>query len=524
MGTLHWRGAYMAIEKRWGRKGFMFTLVAIFLIAIFVFVLYTSSSHVFIAKEQLTAERTEGIVMNMYTESFRDHHLDTFIKVAGRNALHGMVDYVDAAEIEDGEISDPEDFARRVFMNGTVEASYDMTSESADFDMTLLARNGSDIIKEETMTGSGSTLSFGSDVAYAQYVIGDNDDPLDSLHGISLTITNSSGNADSDDLYIVVYNESYAFVALDHQNFVDEDGDYEAIVNFTFGADLPFDGDHGYYILLAAPFVSDYYYDVDYDSGSALEQWDIMDDTSGTFAHVPLDFYLGGPRIKEGFLLGLVNGYARFGWDTMNIYSAIDITDVTVEGKDPWHVKANATVLFSAEKTTVSYTDLSLSAEEDISILGLVDPYNLMLDWNLEVEIANQSLLGSFDEDNLYKHINEHTFIFNENATSYLERFSGSSASKSTCCGIQTILTYDDISGTYPDEEDRDYSYIDHKFRDSSECDVTLAPLYYLTYSGSGSLGDVLSSQTPLFDYASITFYHIDDMSDVNVAVASCPS
>ncbi len=511
-----------------GKKGFMFTLVAIFLIAIFVFVLYASSSHVFVAKQTLEAERTEGIIMNMYYESFRDQYLNTFMRIAGRNALQAMVAYVKTgnADAEKG-IADPEEFVRRVFANGTVEKSYDISSASFNVDMTIFARNNSEQITVENMRGSGATVQFGADVAYAQYVIGDANNPLESITGLKLTIINNS--ATNDDIYAIIYDLDYNFLALDHLEFVDSDGDLSETIKFSFGADLPFDADHGYYIVLAAPFVAAGDFEVGYTSGNAAEKWLIQDDDSGTSAQIPIDFYLGAAMIKEGSLLGLTQDYALFGLENMNIFTTINISEVTINEKDPWTITSNATVLFNAYKTTVAYTNVPTTGGADNTILALSDPFNILMDWDLDIIIVNQTVSDDFSIDEFYTHISKQTFVFSENAPSFLQRFAGADAAdkSSTCCGIQTILNTYDISSYSADQ--RGYSFVDHQFQTGSECSADDSRYVYHISSDPGIPeawdSSLYGSTGPWYEWNDIEFYNLDEMvvDGYFTLVADCP-
>jgi hypothetical protein len=509
------------------KKGFMFTLVAIFLISIFVFVLYASTSRVFIAKETLEAERTEAVMMNAYIDSFTDRYMDTFVHIAGRNALKGMVSYVEVLGPGVG-IDSPDEFMAQVFANGTIQASYDITSTSSGLDMILLARNGTDSIAVETMEMTGATASFGGETVLAQHVVGEEGNPLDSLDRIYFVLENTDDPPDSDDIYVLVYDDSYALRAIDHQHFEDEDGDFSQMMNFTFGANLPFDADHGYYIVLAAPFEIGTTYRVNVaSSGDPMEEWTVLTEETGTIAQIPLDFYLTEAVISENSLLGLVNNFATFGTDSMNVQTAVNITEVFVQENSPWTIKANATVLLSSTKTTVTFTDVVATGEADVRIVGLSDPFNLLMPWSISIEISNTTVDEDFGTFEFYYHVRDQTFVFNENGPSFLERFRGAEADSSSCCGIQTMLNYDDVITAFPDDEDRGYSYVDYKFARASECNIDDSRYVYAISSDPtvpGSWDDPLwGSSGPYYQWEDVEFYHADDSVEITF-VATCPA
>ncbi len=204
--------------------------------------------------------------------------------------------------------------------------------------------------------------------------------------------------------------------------------------------------------------------------------------------------------------------------------------NVTVDEDSPWTIDVNASFVVSTSKTTVSFSDIQSSADAEISILGIEDPYSiirtdLLSESGRYYKIVEQNVSDDFSEDDMYLHIAEHTFVFNENAPSFLERFKGEDADSSSCCGIQAIYVDDDISGDVA-SEDRGYSFVDYMFQESSQCssdDPTVNPLYYP--DSSGVLSGVSSASTPpWFDYASIEFYHLDNMSSVTVSSINCPT
>ncbi|MFA6888148.1 MAG: hypothetical protein WC254_01490, partial [Candidatus Woesearchaeota archaeon] len=125
-----------------------------------------------------------------------------------------------------------------------------------------------------------------------------------------------------------------------------------------------------------------------------------------------------------------------------------------------------------------------------------------------------------FDEEDMYRHLSEQTFVFNEEAPSFLGRFAGIDAVSSNCCGIQTVYLPEHVSSV----DEYDYSYVDYMFRISNQCQADGSnPIYYIV-SATGALSDLTGSDSPLFDYSSIEFYHLDEMSDVTVGLASCPT
>lgn len=516
--------------SRFLKKGFMFTFVSIFLISIFAFVLYAASSHVMMDKQNAAAERTEAVVVNMFTKSLTDDMLTTIVKVAGANSLRAMVSYVNATE---EALEDPEGFYREVMMNGTVSGTYDAALLSKDFAMTLTTWNDTEfIVIAEISTGS-LTQTFGNTFAVAQRVsLPSSYEELESLHSMTVTIENST--ATSNVLYAAVYNATKNLVALDIQYF-ESDGAY----TFTFGGKLPLTQDSYYDVLIAAPFTdsaSDY--TIAMAPNPAFEcadlqctaaSWDLTG-TSET-ANIPIDFYLDTLLIGEGFFLGLLNSFELLAEEQFAIDAEINVTSIVIDETGPWEIDVNTTFAISTSKMTVSFSGISGEGFATIPIEGLYDPQSILLEYG-EFQIVSQNVSDDFDSADFYNHLYYHTYVFSEDAPSFLNRFSGEDADGSNCCGIQSVLLQDHVSAAeYSADADRGYSYVDYMFRDSSECSTDATSLNYLysvSYSGSDSSLDYSSlgvgSSYPLFDYASIEFYHLDEMSDMSVVQAPCPN
>ena len=111
----------MAVTKR----GFMFAFVTIFLISIFVLILSVATSSIMQAKQQAAAERTESVVVNLFTKSLTEEYFTTFVKVAGATGLRAMTQYINVSHTA---LDDPESFYKEVMVNGTVPTYYDITN------------------------------------------------------------------------------------------------------------------------------------------------------------------------------------------------------------------------------------------------------------------------------------------------------------------------------------------------------------------------------------------------------------
>jgi hypothetical protein len=513
------------------KHGFIFTLIAIFLIAIFVFVLYASTSRIFVEKQALEAERTEALVVNLFTEQLTDRYLDAFVALTSKSALNAMIAYVEKAQVSEG-IPDPEAFYRNMIMNGTVPYGYDETYLRRSFAMTLVARNGSEEIIVAAVESRGDSTSFGNTLTTVQRVSATETYPeLQHVSHITIEITNVS--ATSGDLYVVVYNETLDVVSLDYQQFT-EDGEY----TFIFGGHLPLTEETYYDIMLAAPFTettSDYNVAISSSSNefSCLDFACIISfrDFSGTTDTMllPIDFVLGKIVVGEGFLRNAVGMFEQFGREEMNIDTTMTVTDIMIDEKDAWTIGVNVSVLINTSRETVSFIDVESFGTADVTIIGLRDPYNMLQDWDMEFVIVPQNVSADFVVEDVYKHLSEQTFVFNEEAPSFLERFKGSDASASSCCGIQTMLTTDDLAGY----EDEGYSYVDYKFMDATECSTDTANPHYL-YIISSDPGQpeswdssLYGSLGPYYEWEDIEYYHMDEMDldgSITITQATCPN
>ena len=227
------------------KKGFMFTLVTIFLISIFVFVLYASTSNVMLEQQHASAERTEALVVNLFTQSLTDDYLNSMVTVAAANSIRAMVAYVNYTKTA---LEDPEGFYREIMMNGTIASTYAGSVLSKDVAMTLIAANGSDEIVLADIAPGSTTAEFGNYVTIVQRVsLPDAYTSLEHLKSVMLYITDAS--ATSGDLYLVVYNATGDVVGIDIQQYENDVDDY----TFTFGRTLPLSQDTYYDLMLAAP-------------------------------------------------------------------------------------------------------------------------------------------------------------------------------------------------------------------------------------------------------------------------------
>src|SRR3989338_2273266 len=413
----------MAITFRnlFWKKGFMFTFVSIFLISIFAFVLYAASSHVMMDKQNAAAERTEAVVVNMFTKSLSDDVLTTIVKVAGANSLRAMVSYVNATETA---IDDPEAFYREVMMNGTVSGTYDVTSLSDDFAMTLTAWNDTEFITIAETSSSTSSESFGDTLAVVQRVsLTSSYEELESLHSMTVTLENAS-SATSNVLYAAAYNATGSLVALDIQYF-GSDGSY----TFTFGGELPLTQETYYEVVIAAPFTET---DSDYsitsgasdfscassDFDCSADSWTLSTSGSET-GNIPIDFYLDSPIVGEGFFLGLLNSFEALAEEQLAIDADINVTSIVIDEAGPWEIDVNTTFVISTSKTTVSFSGISGEGFATISVEGLYDPQSILLGYG-EFQIVPQNVSDEFDSADFYKHLYYHTYVFNEDAPSFL--------------------------------------------------------------------------------------------------------
>ncbi len=511
------------------KKGFMFTLVTIFLISIFVFVLYASTSNVILEQQEANAERTEALVVNLFAQALIEEYVDSMVQVAAANSIRAMIAYINSTG---NALDNPQGFYREVIMNGTIASTYNMSSFPKDFAMTLIAANRSDEITLASIETKSTTAPFGDSSTLVQRIsLSEDYDALEHLKSVTLSITNVS--ASSGALYLVVYNATYDVVSMDILQY--ETG--VEVYTFTFGRTLPLSQDTYYDIMLAAPFTdtnTDYEVSIvsnkEFECASAscqLAVWDLKGKSENV--RVLLDFFLDKQYIGEGFLRALTGSFSALGKEHFAIDTEINVTDISIDETGPWSIEVNASFVVSMHKITVSFSDILAFGSGEISIIGLHDPYSILrsdilADDGRYFAIASQNVSDDFNEEDMARHIREHTFVFNENAPSFLERFREKNAEGSTCCGIQAVYQADHIFRAV-EEDDTGYSFVDYMFQESTQCnaDGVTDPLYY-PYSTSGELSTVISSEKPWFDYASIEFYHMDEMSDVAILQTNCPT
>jgi hypothetical protein len=171
----------------------------------------------------------------------------------------------------------------------------------------------------------------------------------------------------------------------------------------------------------------------------------------------------------------------------------------------------------------VSFSDIYSEGIGSVSIIGMYDPLS-MLNYNNGIlvedrqylRITAQNVSENFEEEDMFDHLSDSTFVFNENAPSYLQRFAGS-AESSSCCGIQTVYLPGDLATS-----DIETSFVDHKFG-SVDCTET-NPVYYIT-SARDDLGGYSGGNSPYFELSDIEFYHLNEenMPGISIGLVSCP-
>ena len=515
-----------------GKKGFVFALITIFLVALFVFLLAIRNSHVQLEKERIMAERTEAIMVNDFTKTMNEHYLPLAVKNAAATALQAMTLYVAKTKTP---IPDPYAFYQDLMMNGIVQSGYTATTRSDDFAMDLSAREDATIVSLASNDfSSGSSAYFGNTVMLMQEVTKpETYDSLDGLEEITVSITQES-TATSNDLYLLVYDEdaatgAFILVAADYYLFDPDDGATQEITFSLYGK-TPLGEDDYYYLVLAAPFAASTEYTVltttdssAYSCGTCnFYEW--IEDSAAAAIPMPIDFAIENAVMKESFLRAMTGNLEHFGQDAFGITTDIEISSIEALEQTPWEVGATANFLLSTEERTVSFEDVSVSAEGAVSIENMFDPYSLIYGYGL-FPVVSQEITDAFTEDDLYTHLNEHTYVWSENAPSYLGRFAGMDAQASSCCGIQSIVLATHIPSDYG-SEDKGFSYVDYKFDDSSECSIEITTQHYLYYISTSSslLSSIVSTQEPLLDYDDVEFYHLDEMVDTTYGLADCPN
>ncbi|MFA6888888.1 MAG: hypothetical protein WC254_05335, partial [Candidatus Woesearchaeota archaeon] len=310
----------MAITK--GKKGFMFTLVTIFLISIFVFILYSRSSNVMMDQQEATAERTEAIVVNLFTQTLTDYYLTNIAKVASANAIRAMVIYINQTRTPITD-QDPEDFFKEIVVNGTISGMYEVTEGTNYVAMQIEILNGTQEITYQTPSATGHMAAFGDNVSIVQK-INIIEDELEDIQQITINVTNQNAASGNVDLYLALYNDSSegSLLMLNHQ-IVDILAGTAQEITFSIDGINPLNEITSYYVMLSAPFTNeedDYSIDISTSSNKLVvenyQSWRLGD--TGNNNKIPLDFYLQYSVIGEGFLRQLMNSFESLGKEKLN--------------------------------------------------------------------------------------------------------------------------------------------------------------------------------------------------------------
>jgi len=151
--------------------------------------------------------------------------------------------------------------------------------------------------------------------------------------------------------------------------------------------------------------------------------------------------------------------------NTLNINSEFTVNSVQISQLRPFFVELNLDISFSIDSETVSWNISEFIVNAELNIQGFDDPY-YVTDGDYINKINKTNVESNeWNTAKVLDHIAYGTYRFNEEAPSFLQRFTSPSLS-SGCCGIESIVDSTKVSSSQ-----KDVSYADYIFwKTSSDC------------------------------------------------------
>ena len=146
---------------------------------------------------------------------------------------------------------------------------------------------------------------------------------------------------------------------------------------------------------------------------------------NGTINGFPIDDITGKKIMENSTLTDWTKLTINISKDTLNVDTAIIITNVSVSQLDTWYIKSNLGINFTV-KSNVAEWKKNINITTTVSIEGFLDPYYLVNTNGLYANVINKSTV-EFNEWNITKvreHLRYGTYAHWENpdAPSFLMR------------------------------------------------------------------------------------------------------
>jgi len=182
--------------------------------------------------------------------------------------------------------------------------------------------------------------------------------------------------------------------------------------------------------------------------------------------------------------------------DSLGIELDIEYSGLKVCQQDPWNILLFANVSLITRKPGLSFTH-NANITTSISIEGIQDPLFSYI--NLERSIR-RSLVVNWTAEKVLGHLKNATYVYNENAPSFLMRFENQTWNTSTCCGIESLINQAD---------DVNMSFVDYQFwsgRDNCENGSDL-------WTAQGITDQGIPFSTFRLDTAHLNFYNLTNLT-----------
>lgn len=198
------------------------------------------------------------------------------------------------------------------------------------------------------------------------------------------------------------------------------------------------------------------------NAGSAFSE--VM--LSGRIGGAPIDDVTGKKIMENNTLANWSSRLAEAAKDTLNVDTAITITNVSVFQTKPWSIDSVMIINYTI-KSNVAEWKKNITVTSSIPIEGLPDPYYLA---NTNRAYTNEIKKSTVDFNrwNITKtreHLRNGTYVHWERsaAPDFLMRFTNT-ISNSSCCGIESLANPNKLSPPDQMESYADYNFWSHKF------------------------------------------------------------
>ena len=195
-----------------------------------------------------------------------------------------------------------------------------------------------------------------------------------------------------------------------------------------------------------------------------------LNELQSRFYEVALNGTINGvsqPIMQGSTINNLLERMVNTSKDTLNVDTGFKVNSINISQFTPWFVNLRLNIIFSVSSETSSWNVSNFALNADLSIEGFNDTYYLVNTGGMYENKINKTDTFPKGVDEVKDHINYGTYVYYDEAPSFLMRFTNdfSDTSQKKCCGIESLVNPNKIT------PQKDTSYVDYIFWETaSDC------------------------------------------------------